>query len=128
MNSNHWVKRLFWWSGVYGVLALVPNYFLETRYGLDHPPAITHPEFYYGFAGLGLAWQIAFFIIAKDPVRYRAIMIPSMFEKVSFSLAIAVLWMQSRVPGLIAAAAVIDFVLAVLFAMAFVQIGKSRSV
>src|SRR5471030_826673 len=110
-----WIKRLYWWSGLYGVIVLLPNYVLETRYGMDHPPAITHPEFYYGFTGLGLAWQVAFFIIAKNPARYRALMIPSILEKVSFSAAIAALWMQSRVPGLMAAAAVVDFVLAVLF-------------
>ena len=48
-----------------------PNYFLETRLGEDYPPAITHPEFFYGFVGTCLAWQLAYLLIATDPVRYR---------------------------------------------------------
>lgn len=44
---------------------------------------ITRPGFYYGFVGLGLAWQIAFLVIAQDPVKYRLMMIPSMVEKFS---------------------------------------------
>jgi hypothetical protein len=42
----------------------------------NDPPAITHPGFYYGFVSVGLAWQVAFFVIARDPVRFRLMMIP----------------------------------------------------
>ena len=116
-----WVQRVFWWSGVYGIIALLPNYVMEARFGMDHPPAITHPEFYYGFTGVGLAWQVAFFIIAKNPVRYRSLMIPSMLEKVAFSAAVAVLWSQSRVPQLYVMAAAVDLALAALFFVAFLK-------
>jgi len=34
-------------------------------------------------AGVGLAWQFAFFAIATDPARFRPTMIPSVLEKVS---------------------------------------------
>ena len=45
-------KRVFLVAGVYGVIVIVPMYFAEGRIGRDHPPAITHPEFYYGFLGV----------------------------------------------------------------------------
>ena len=121
MGANRLASRIFWWSGLYGVIVILPNYFLEVRYGLDHPPAITHPEFYYGFTGVGLAWQVAFFIIAKNPARYRALMIPSILEKVCFGVAALVLWMHSRIPDLIAGAAVIDLLLAGLFLLAYLK-------
>jgi hypothetical protein len=52
-------------------LVIAPLYFLEATVGQKNPPVISHPEFYYGFVGLALAWQFAFFVIARDPVRLR---------------------------------------------------------
>ena len=43
-------------AGVYGVLALAPLYFLFGLLGRVDPPPVTHPEFYYGFAGVALVW------------------------------------------------------------------------
>ena len=42
-------SRVFRFAGVYGLLVLAPQYFTEGELGADYPPAITHPEFYYGF-------------------------------------------------------------------------------
>jgi hypothetical protein len=60
-------RRLFLIAGSYGLLVLTPQYLLEGRIGRDQPPAITHPEYFYGFVGLGMAWQFAFLVIARDP-------------------------------------------------------------
>ena len=68
-------RRTFLIAGVYGLLALVPMYFLEGRIGRDIPPPITHPEYFYGFIGVAVAWQVAFLVIARDPVRFRPLMI-----------------------------------------------------
>ena len=57
-------------AGVYGLAVVVPMYFLEDRIGREQPPSITHPEFYYGFAGITLAWQLVFLVLASDPFRY----------------------------------------------------------
>src|SRR6185503_235028 len=94
-------RRVFLIAGIYGLIVLVPQYFLEAKTGRDFPPAITHPEFFYGFIGVAAAWQVAFLIIARDPVRYRLMMIPAMLEKLSFGIAAIVLFLQERVPGLI---------------------------
>src|SRR5919106_364637 len=67
--------RVFTAAAVYGILVLAPQYFLEDRVGRDFPPSITHPEHFYGFIGVALAWQVLFLIIASDPVRYRPAML-----------------------------------------------------
>ena len=53
-------SRVYLVAGIYGLIALVPQYFTELKIGRDYPPAITHPEFYYGFIGVAISWQIAF--------------------------------------------------------------------
>lgn len=42
---------------------------------------LNHPELYYGFAGIALAWQGVFLILGRDPGRHRIMMIPAMREK-----------------------------------------------
>jgi hypothetical protein len=68
-------KWMFLLAGVSGILLVVPPYFLERQTGEDYPPSITHPEYYYGFFGVTLAWQVMFLVIATDPVRYRRAML-----------------------------------------------------
>ena len=74
-------RRVFTVAGIYGLVVLVPFYFLERWLGENRPPAITHAEFYYGFAGVAVAWQVAFLIIGRDPVRYRLLMLPAILAK-----------------------------------------------
>ena len=64
-------KVVFWIAGIWGMLVLTPLYFLFDRIGRQDSPSITHPAFYYGFVGTALAWQIAFLIMATNPVRFR---------------------------------------------------------
>lgn len=114
-------RLVFLIAGVYGLIVLLPLYFLEQRTGRDFPPAITHPEYYYGFIGVGLAWQIAFLILSRDPSRYRAIMIPSILEKASYAIAGVVLFSQQRVSSFTLGTAIIDSVLGVLFVVAYLK-------
>lgn len=114
-------RRVFFSAGIYGLAVLLPQYFLEARVGRDYPPAITHPEFYYGFVGVGAAWQVLFLILARDPIRYRPMIIPSILEKVSFGIAVPWLVATGRTAPAMLAFASIDLLLAVLFAVAFVK-------
>ena len=84
-------KIIFLVAGIYGVVLLAPLYFIFDMIGAQDPPPITHPAFFYGFAGLGLAWQLAFFIISHEPLRFRPMMIPSILEKVGYGGAVVVL-------------------------------------
>ena len=119
-------KRVFFLAGIYGILALTPFYFLEARVGRDFPPPITHPEYFYGFLGVALAWQVMFLILARDPVGYRLMMLPAILEKLSYGIAVFVLFLQGRLAPLMLGSASIDLVLAGLFVLAFLRTGPDR--
>lgn len=114
-------KRVFFWSGVYGLVVLAPLYFLESTLNEVAPPPIAHPEHFYGFVGVALAWQVAFLIISRDPVRYRLLMIPSIIEKLSFGVGTWALLLTGRIPVQPVLGGTVDLVLAVLFVMAFLR-------
>jgi hypothetical protein len=112
-------RRLFLIAGIYGLLVLVPQFFLEDRLGRDYPPAVTHPEHFYGFLGVAVAWQVAFLVIARDPVRFRPIMVPAVLEKAAFGLAVVALFLRGRVPAVVLIFGLIDLTLGALFLIAF---------
>lgn len=117
-------RIVFLVAGIYGLIVLLPLYFMEAQTGRDYPPPITHPEYYYGFIGVGVAWQLAFLVISRDPVRYRPLMIPSIVEKASFGIAVAVLYTQQRVSTFMLGAAMVDSLLGVLFVLAFLKTAR----
>ncbi|HEX8476001.1 MAG TPA: hypothetical protein VF666_18525 [Pyrinomonadaceae bacterium] len=119
-------RLVFLIAGIYGLVVLLPQYFMETKTGRDYPPPITHPEFYYGFLGVATAWQIAFFIVSRNPVRYRALMIPSIIEKLSFAIAAVVLYLQQRLAPTMLAAGIIDLIFAALFALAYLKLRNEK--
>jgi hypothetical protein len=92
-------RTVFYIAGVYGLIVLAPQYFLEEKNGRDFPPAITHPEYYYGFIGVALAFQVLF----------------------SFVIAAIVLFAQNRIPLQMFGAAMIDLILGMLFVAAFLK-------
>jgi len=116
-------KIVFWAAGIWGVLVITPLFFIFDLIGRNDPPPITHPGFYYGFVTVGLAWQIAFFIIARDPVRLRPIIIAAIFEKFGYGIAVLTLYAQHRIhPGDLLFA-VVDMVLGCLFIVAYLKTG-----
>ena len=116
-------RRVFLIAGVWGVVVLVPFYFRFDAVGREAPPAITHPEFYYGFLVVSLAWQIGFLLIAADPIRFRPMMAVAMVEKFGYVGSIAVLYGRERlVWGDFTLGAVADLVLGALFLAAFLSI------
>jgi hypothetical protein len=89
--------------------------------GRNDPPPITHPGFFYGFVGAGLAWQIVFFVIATDPLRYRPFMIPAVLEKVSYVAPVVVLVFQGRMHPSDLVFVGSDLLLGVLFVLAYLK-------
>jgi hypothetical protein len=109
-------RRVFLTAGIYGLIVIAPQLFLEGKTSRDYPPAITHPEFYYGFVGTALAWQVVFLMIGRDPIRYRPLMpVAALIEKGLFGAVVPVLHHQGRVPSLMVIFAAIDLVLGLLF-------------
>jgi hypothetical protein len=114
-------RIVFLIAGIWGLLVITPLYFMLDLIGRKDPPPITHPGFFYGFVGLGLAWQIAFLIIAKEPARLRPMMIPSVVEKFTYGIAMLVLYSQTRVRGSDMVFATADMLLGILFIVAFLK-------
>ena len=115
------VRLVFRVSGIYGVLLIAPLYFLEARVGRDYPPAINHPEYYYGFVATCLAWQLMYLLISTDPVRYRTPMLLGAFGKLSFFISTLILFFQDRIPGNMMALASVDVILVALFVAAWIR-------
>src|SRR5690348_4962103 len=108
-------RRVFLLAGWYGLLVMVPMWFLGGR----QIPPLNHPEYYFGFVGLCVAWQVAFLVIARDPVRFRPLMLVAILEKVAWVLPVYLLTARHQVPGAVTGFATVDLALAVLFAIAY---------
>jgi len=89
-------KATFWIAAIWGFIVIVPMYFMFDMIGKMDPPAITHPTFYYGFVGTALAWQLAFLIIARDPLRFRPMIPACVLEKAAFETALVIMVLQGR--------------------------------
>lgn len=108
-------------AALYGLAILIPGLFLEAR--VDPSGALlAHPEFYYGFYGSALAWQVAFLLIASDPVRFRPLMPVTFLEKLAFPASNIALYAMGRmtidgpfIGGLI------DLALCALFVVAWLK-------
>ena len=120
-------RIVFLVAGIYGLLILAPVYFMENAIGQRTPPAITHPEYFYGFLGAGLAWQVLFLVLSADPVRYRAMIPPSILEKVSYGIALVVLFSQQRLPLSVLSIGSVDWIFAFLFLAAYFKTKSGRA-
>ncbi len=121
-------KIVFWVAGIWGFLVLTPLYFMFDLISRNDPPPITHPGFFYGFVGLGLAWQVAFIVIATDPVRFRPLMIPCILEKVSWSAAVIILVLQGRMHKSDLVFVGADLLLGLLFLIAYFKTPPRASI
>src|SRR5688572_24738458 len=114
-------RYVFLIAGIYGLLVLVPQYFVEVA---GMAPAITLPEFFYGFLGVAVAFQLVFIIISTDPRKYRLMILPSIVEKFSFAIAVAILVYTGRTSGQIAIGAALDTLLGILFIISWFKVSE----
>jgi hypothetical protein len=112
-------KIVFAIAGIWGILILTPLYFIFDLIGRQDPPPVTHPAFYYGFVAVALVWQIAFLIIARDPLRLRPLMVAAILEKFGYGGTFIVLYLRSRLTKGDLALGCIDLLFGVLFVAAF---------
>jgi len=127
MKDGRFGRRVFIGAGVYGLIGVLPLFFMEQRFVEMFPPELTHPEFFYGFAGVALAWQVAFLVIGSDPARFRPLMLPAVIEKVTYGAAVLWLVIEGRTPLPMVGTAIIDLVLAILFTASFFRTRASSS-
>ena len=114
-------KIVFRIAGIWGFLVITPLCFMFDLIGQKDPPPITHPAFFYGFVGIALVWQLTFLFIAADPVRYRPLMIPAIFEKLVYSIPVIILVLQNRMRSSDLVFAATDLSLGVLFVLAYLR-------
>ncbi|HTK09697.1 MAG TPA: hypothetical protein VL485_21175 [Ktedonobacteraceae bacterium] len=118
-------KMVFLVAGIYGILVIAPLFVMEGVVNATQPPAITHPEYYYGFVCVGLVWQIFFLIVARDPLRYRPLMLVAVLEKASGIAFIVLVLMHRSPPSMLIG--LVDIVLGILFLISYIRTGSSSS-
>jgi uncharacterized membrane protein len=124
-NEPTFARRTFLIAAIYGFIVLLPQYFLESR-NSKGSPMMENPEYYYGFIGIALAWQVVFFLISRDPVRFRPIMIAAILEKATFGFATVALFILGRLHTEMLVAGLLDLILGVLFTIAWVRTRETR--
>lgn len=125
MMKDRFSSIVFLAAGIYGLIVLAPGFFGEKMVAEKMPPAITHPEFYYGFLGVAVAWQVAFLIISRDPQRFRSIIPAAVLEKLAFCIVCTVLLALGRIPLIMMAGGAGDFVLGTLFTISYFRLRAS---
>jgi hypothetical protein len=115
MTFAKWAFRI---AGIYGVLLIAPMYLLEPVFKAQGQP-LTHPEHFYGFVGITLAFQFLFLAMSRDVARFRPLIPVCLFEKLVFPAAIWPLYLMGRTPGIVAAFATVDLFWALMFAISF---------
>jgi hypothetical protein len=118
-------RIVFWLAAIWGFLIITPLYFMFALISKNDPPPITHPGFFYGFVGVAMVWQLAFILIARDPVRFRPMMIPAILEKLVYSLPVIILVLQKRMHPADLVFSATDLLLGVLFLIAYVRTPRS---
>jgi hypothetical protein len=114
-------KFVFWIAAIWGIVVIAGTLLPLPH---DRPPV---PASHYSSRLLlrirccALAWQFCMHRIARDPVRFRAMIIPSVLEKFSFAAAQTVLYFQHRLHPSDLLLGGVDGLLGVLFLLAFVR-------
>lgn len=126
--QHHFSRRVFFTAGIYGIIVLLPQYLIELGVGPNPFAPLQHPEHFYGFIGVALAWQVVFLIIAHDVQKYRLLMLPAVLEKLVFGVPVFLLYMKGRVGNDVLLFGSIDIFLSMLFMGAFIVTSKRKSV
>ena len=124
MRFAKWVYRV---AGVAGFFLVAPAYFLEGLTAEMNPPAVEHPEFYYGFVGVVLVWQLVYLLIASDPVRFRPLMLLAALAKGSFVGTLGILFAVARIQSQWLGFLAFDGAFVVLFLVAYARTPSPRA-
>jgi len=117
--SPTFARRVFTIAWIWGLVSLPPMFFLESLVARETGAPVSPPEYYYGFLGTAAAFQVVFYLIARDPLRLRPVMIAGVAEKLAFVIVALVLVALGRTQAGILPFVAIDAVLGALFIAAF---------
>jgi hypothetical protein len=108
------IRWLFRGAAIYGLIILLPLYLAEKAVAAPEG-LLQHAEYYYGFVGAAVSWQLIYWTIGGDPVRFRPLMALAVIAKLSFWVPTFLLWLVGRTPTTTFALACPDLVLAIAF-------------
>lgn len=122
MTERHasWLFRV---AAIYGAILLLPLYVLEGEVAAPAPRLIA-PEFFYGFIGAALGFQILYWIIGGAPRRYHALMLLGVAGKLGFWVPVTILWTLDRTPTSTFAVTCGDLILAIAFFAAWTSLRR----
>ncbi len=120
------IALLFYFSafydGILGVLFLVRPLALFSHYGVTPPNHLGYVQ----FPGLLLIlFAVMFLRIAMNPAKNRNLIPYGIGLKVSYAGTVFWYWFTQGVPGMWKPFAAIDTVMAVLFVVAYIRIGRA---
>jgi len=111
-------RRIFSMAAVYGIIVLLPLYFAEPMMAKAGRP-VTYPELLYGFVGAALCFQLVYWTIGRDPIRFRPLMPIAVLAKWSFGIPVGILFAAGRVDAVTFALSSIDLAISILFLVAW---------
>ncbi|MEO6217366.1 MAG: hypothetical protein ABIO86_15155 [Sphingomonas sp.] len=111
-------RRIFTIAAIYGLVILLPLYFAEPMMAKAGRP-VNHPELLYGFVGAAACFQLVYWTIGRDPLRFRPLMPVAVIAKWSFGIPIAILFANGRVDAMTFALSSIDLAISILFLVAW---------
>jgi hypothetical protein len=116
-------RCVFLTAGILGLLPVVPlAYAAMVNEQIMLPDVGSASLFFYGFVFQYVCWQILYIVLARDPVRYRPMMILAFLAQVIAPLYPA--WLYLYGFRLWISIVVVDLVLAMLFLVAFWLTGR----
>ena len=119
------IRVVFGISAVYDfVLGIVFLVIPGTVYSLYSVPPPNHMGYVQFPALLIGMFGVMYFMIAKDPSRYRILIPYGIFLKVAYSFVVFYYWGTSGIPSMWKPFAVIDSIFAILFYVALKNIKK----
>jgi hypothetical protein len=125
MKIPSWISPLFLisalYDGVLGILfALAPAYL----YRLFDVPPPNHMGYVRFPACLLLIFGLMFLQVARDPVKYRHLILYGILLKLSYCGVTLAYWLKSGIPGMWKPFTFIDFAMGALFVWAYMILGK----
>ena len=111
-------------AGIYGLIVLLPLFLAEDFIARQAPPAITHPEYYYGFLGAASVMQLFYLVIAGDPLRFRPMMPITVLAKFNFVAVVAILVLQGRLAAATLPLPALDLLIGMAFAWAWLRVRR----
>ncbi|ONF96412.1 hypothetical protein [Sphingomonas jeddahensis] len=111
LASPSWVGWWFRGAAIYGLIALLPQYLFPQPAGAELAS--------YAFIGTASAFQLVFWAIGGDPMRYRALMLAGVAEKLAFGVPAVVLFARGFAPAPVLVFGGIDLALGLGFMLAW---------